>query len=378
MSRSLMVIAGEVSGDMHAAAVVRAMKDRAPDLAVWGIGGDELRKSGVEILHGVNEMAVMGLPEVLAKYSFFKGVYDEILREVDKRKPDAALLVDYPGFNLRIAEALHQRGIKVIYYVCPQVWAWHRSRIPRMARIIDRLIVIFPFEVDVFKGTGLKADFVGHPLVDEIAKFKQEPLDQLPFEGTRRIALLPGSREQEIRRILPAMWKAATLLCQTENNVSFLIAAQSSASAEVITDVIAQEDFTPERIEIVTGKTRQVLRQSRAAFVTSGTATVEATCLDCPMTIVYKTAWLTYTLGRLLVKVPYIGMVNLLAGKLLCPELLQNEATPQALAESIRPLLSDTPAYHTMINGLNEVAASLGQPGAAARAAEIVCSSLGT
>ncbi|HNX53314.1 MAG TPA: hypothetical protein PLD51_05495, partial [Pontiellaceae bacterium] len=209
--KSLLVIAGEDSGDMHAADVVRALKEKRSDLTVWGIGGDKLRAEGMELLHDTREMDVLGIVEVLKRYPFFKRTFNEVLVEADKRRPDAALLVDYPGFNLRLARELKKRGIKVLYYVCPQVWAWNRGRIPKMAETIDRLMVIFPFEVDVFKGVDLKVDFVGHPMVDELREFREKAAEPLPWNGKKKIALLPGSRKQEIIYILPRLLEAAQL-----------------------------------------------------------------------------------------------------------------------------------------------------------------------
>ena len=180
MKRSILVIAGEVSGDLHAAKAVRALKVRAPETTFWGIGGDDLRAEGVELLQHTDQMGVMGIVEVLKQYSFFKGVMKQVLDEVDQRKPDAALLVDYPGFNLRLAAELKKRGVKVYYYISPKVWAWNKKRIPKMAQVIDRLMVIFPFEVEVFKGSGLQVDFVGNPLVAQIDDFISSDWKKLP------------------------------------------------------------------------------------------------------------------------------------------------------------------------------------------------------
>ena len=184
--KSLLVIAGEDSGDMHAADVIHALKQTRADITVWGIGGEKLRAEGMELLHDTREMDVMGFVEVFKRYPFFKRTFDEVLAEADKRKPEAALLVDYPGFNLRLARELKKRGIKVLYYVCPQVWAWNRGRIPKMAKIIDRLMVIFPFEVEVFKDVDLKVDFVGHPMVDELREFRTKEPEPLPW-GERKL-----------------------------------------------------------------------------------------------------------------------------------------------------------------------------------------------
>jgi len=358
--KSLLVIAGEVSGDMHAAKAVRNLQQLDPDLEVWGIGGDELRKCGMEQLYGVADMAVMGLSEVLRRYGFFKKVFAEMCREAEKRRPDAILLVDYPGFNLRFAKYAHELGLTVIYYICPQVWAWHRSRIPAMARIVNRLLVIFPFETEVFSGTGLRVDFVGHPLVDECRRALAEPEQKLPWDaGKRRVALLPGSRKQEVARILPVMIDAATHLGETNSAISFILAAPSEEIAAEARSIIASGNSTSQ-FEVVTGQTREILRQARVAMVASGTATIEAALMGCPMVVIYRTTWLTYLLGRMLVQVPHIGMVNIVAGREICPEFIQHAATGSTIAEAVGQLLNDNARWKTMCAELREVATKLG------------------
>ncbi len=372
MSKSVLVIAGEVSGDMHAAALVRAVRARNPDIRFFGIGGDELRAAGMEILHDVREMAVMGLAEVLKRYGFFRRVFREMVSVAAERRPDAVLLIDYPGFNLRFAREASRLGLKVVYYVCPQVWAWHRSRIAQMARDVDRLIVIFPFEPAVFSGTGLRVDFVGHPLVEATSAALLEPLSPLPWRGEPRVALLPGSRLQEVERILPVMAQAAAIL-EKAVGAAFLVASPSEAIAAAVRRVAPAIP----RCEIVVGQTRQVLRQAKAAMVASGTATVETAMMNCPMIVVYRTSAITYTLGRMLVKVPNIGMVNIIAGRTICPEFIQGAATPRALADAITPLLSDTPPRSDMLQGLAQVRQALGTGGAAEKAAEILLQEVG-
>jgi lipid-A-disaccharide synthase len=370
--KSVLVIAGEVSGDMHAAALVRAVRKKNPDVRFFGIGGDELRAAGMEIVVDSREMAVMGLAEVIKRYGFFKRVFAQMVELARTRKPDAVLLVDYPGFNLRFAEKAREMGLKVVYYVCPQVWAWHRSRIQKMARIVNRLIVIFPFEPAVFKDTDLKVDFVGHPLVEVAEKALAEPLKNLPWKGEVKIALLPGSRHQEIDRILPPMISAAALLEKKVQGAAFIIASPSEEIAAKVRHILSAQADKPARCEIVVGETRQVLRQARAAMVASGTATIETALMGCPMIVVYKTSPITYFFGRMLVKVPNIGMVNVVAGRQLCPELIQHAATPEALAGAMMPLIEDTPERDAMMVGLEQVRQSLGQGGAAERAGEIL------
>ncbi|MGA1193267.1 MAG: lipid-A-disaccharide synthase [Kiritimatiellia bacterium] len=375
---NLLVVAGEISGDMHAGAVIEAFRKSGGGGAVevWGIGGDRLQAQGAEILHHVRDMSVLGLVEVLKRYGFFRRVFAEILREVDRRRPRAALLIDYPGFNLRLAAELKKRGVKVIYYVCPQVWAWHRSRIPKMAKIIDHLLVIFPFEVEVFAGTGLQVDFVGHPLVEEAAKVFAGPPVVVPWPGTQHIALLPGSRRQELERLLPAMLRAGALLERERPDAGFVLAAASPEIKDLAQRIIDSEPEKPVKLTVVEGQTRHVLRQARAAWVASGTATLETALMECPMVVVYKTAALTYEVGRRVIRVPHLGMVNLLAGRELCPEVIQHAVTPDRLVKMIDPLIDDTPERAAMVEGLRKVKASLGDGGAATRVAEIVTSAL--
>ncbi len=377
MSRSVLVIAGEVSGDQRAAEVIRAVRARQPDIRFWGIGGPEMRAAGATTRHDIRDMAVMGLVEVLRRYAFFHRVFNEMVAAAETERPDAVLLVDYPGFNLRFAAQMKKRGIKVIYYICPQVWAWHRARIPKMAQIVDRLLAIFPFEPEVFAGTKLKVDFVGHPLVDAALAARAAPPQPLPWQGAPRIALLPGSRRQEIERILPALVQAAALIQRQKPDASFILAAPSEAVATIVRATLARLGGGPASCDIVVDQTREVLRQARAALVASGTATLETALMGCPMLVVYRTSWPTYWIGRQLISVSHIGMVNLIAGRTLCPEFIQHDATPEKLAAGLLPLLGETPERAAQLAGLAEVAAKLGAPGAATRAAALLLAELG-
>ena len=369
--KSLLVIAGEDSGDMHAADVIAALKEKRSDLSFWGIGGDKLRAAGVETLHDTQEMDVLGFAEVLAKYSFFKSVFDEVLAEVDKRKPDAALLIDYPGFNLRLAKELKQRGVKVLYYVCPQVWAWNRGRIPKMAKIIDRLMVIFPFEVEVFNAVDLKVDFVGHPMVDELRAFRETEPAPIPWTGEKKIALLPGSRKQEIRYILSPLLEAAQLMEESRSDVSFVIPVPERRIAWV-EEILQKAKKAPRNISIVVGKSREVLKQADAAFVASGTATLEAALLGCPTVLVYKTSGFNYAIGRMLIKIPWLGIANVISGKEIMPERIQQRMRPIELVATMDPLMNNTPARTAMLENFQTLEKELGAGSPAARIAEII------
>ncbi len=373
--KSVMIIAGEISGDLHAAALVRAVQKRDSSIQFFGIGGEELEKTGMELFRHTREMAVLGLSEVLQKYFFFKRTFREMLSILEERRPDAVLLVDYPGFNLRFAARARALGITVVYYICPQVWAWNRGRISFMARNVDRLISIFPFEADVFKGTKLKVDFAGHPLVSPAAAARSEPLFPLPWDGEPRVAILPGSRKQEIKLILPVMVRAAEILRKRFPRSGFIIASASKEATGWIEETLSAMGLTG-KFTIISDKTRQILRQAKAAWVASGTATIEAALMGCPMAVIYRTAPLTYLAGRMLIRVPFLGMVNIVAGKLVCPEFIQHNARPDKMALALEPLVTDSRARSEMVGELDRVRDILGAPGAEERAAKILLQEL--
>jgi lipid-A-disaccharide synthase len=368
--KNILLVAGEVSGDMHAARLVRALQRQHNALRFWGIGGEELQALGMECLYDVDEMSVLGLSEVIQRYPFFRRVFRRMCREALQRRPDAVILVDYPGFNLRFAEWAHRQGFRTVYYICPQVWAWHRSRMEKMAEILDLLLVIFPFEKDLFAGRGLDVEFVGHPLVDKAQAVRAAPPVSLPWTDRPKVALLPGSRKQEISRMLPVMLSAAGRVRRKMGGGSALVAAPNQFikdfAGEILRGMPEQEQTG---IRIVPGQTRRILQQADAAMVASGTATIEAALMRCPMVVVYKTAWLTYLLGRMLVRVPHIGMVNVVAGCELCPEFIQHRAEPRALAEALLSIIDDSPVRRHMLNGLRQVAQELGRPQGLDRAA---------
>lgn len=371
----LLLVAGEVSGDMHAAGLLNAIRERHPGVECFGIGGDALAAAGMEIVRHVREMAAMGLSEVLPKLFFYGRVLDEMTRLARERRPDAVILVDYPDFNLRLAARARKLGLKTIYYICPQVWAWRRSRISVMARTIDRLITIFPFEPGVFAGTGLQVDYVGHPLTDEAANVFRNPPAELPWRGEPRVAMLPGSRTHVIERMLPLFADAARLLKARLGGASFIAAAPSDEIAGVMRRILPGD--AREFIDVVGGRTRDILRTASAAMVSSGTATVETAMMRCPMVIAYRMSPVTFFLAKRLVSVERIGMVNIIAGRTLCPEFIQDQATPEAIAGGIGGLLADPAAVGAMQDGFREVAEKLGPPGAHRRAAQLVLQAIG-
>ncbi len=374
MKRRLLVVTGEVSGEMHAAGVIRELRRREPDLEISGTGGDAMRGEGVEVLHDVADMAVVGGTEAVAKFFRLRRIFFDLLARVRKDPPDAVLLVDYPGFNLRFAQRVHALGVRTVYYICPQVWAWRRSRIPLMTRCLDRLITIFPFEPELFDPEALRVDFAGHPLADETRRLLDEPAPDLPWQdGAPRIALLPGSRMQELRGLMPVLWPAAALMEAREPQSAFILAAASENDAETLRRFIEQWSGTgPRRWRVVSGMTRQVLHQADAAVIASGTATLEAAFMDCPTVIAYRTGRITYALGRRLVQVRHIGIVNILANREVCPELLQNDCRPERIADALLPLANATPQRRRMRDAMREVVEALGEGNAYASAAGMI------
>lgn len=366
--RSILIIAGEVSGDMHAANMIRRVRADAAasggEIRFWGIGGDEMAAEGVELLYHVRDMAVLGLSEVLRRYFFFRRVFHHMLEQMDADPPDALLLVDYPGFNLRFAKQAKKRGHNVLYYISPQVWAWKASRIPQMAKYIDRLMVILPFEVDVFKGHDLQVDFVGHPLVEETANALNAPETALAWgqgDGLK-IALLPGSRTQEIERILPVLLEVV----QGLDGVRPLIGAVSDEAVPLL------KSIAPD-IPIAVGKAREIMRQADFGLVASGTATLEAALMECPHVVVYRTAAFTWWVGSRVVKLPFIGLVNIVANRELSKEFLQDEANPDAIRRFLRPIFCDSAKLRLMKGELKSVRTMLDVGGDRSKIEGIIC-----
>lgn len=363
----ILIVAGELSGDAHGARVLRALKQLKPGLSAWGFGGDLLAAEGMEIKEHIRDLSVMGIWEVLKRYGYFKKIFADLVSEVKILKPDLVLLVDYPGFNLRLAAALKGLGIPVIQYICPQVWAWKKNRIPKMDQVLDGLICIFPFEPKVFEGCRLPVHYCGHPMVEETAAVTADA----GWGPGKKLALVPGSRLQEIQRIFIPMLESATLLKKLEPDLQIRIPAADAACETCMLELITTHpDLAP--VEIISGGMRALVKGADAALVTSGTATLETALLGTPMIIVYKTSALTYAIGKRVVKVPFIGMVNLVAEREVSPEFIQDAARPQAMCEAVFPLLSDTPERTRMLGGLQEVRERLVDDQGGAAVAEVL------
>lgn len=370
----ILISAGEVSGDTHAAALLHALRaQHLGPIAVRGIGGDALRAEGAELIFHTDQTAIVGVWEVLSNFRFLLRMTRAMHRELETWQPDLVLTVDYPGFNLRLARHAHRHGFTTVHYISPKVWAWGPGRIPAMARDIDHLITIFPFETACFAGAGLRITFAGHPLVDSACATWAAPEAPLPWQSGRRIAILPGSRASEIALLLPDILAAAARLEKELGTCSFLIPTATAAMRRLCEEVTARCGQKPTSLAFVDGQAQQVLRQAEAAAVASGTATLEASLMRCPTVLVYRVPRIPARLLRWITRrAGFLGLVNIVAGHAVMPELLQEEVTPEAIAAHLRRYLTDPAACTQMRAEMDAVNAALGEGRAAERAARAV------
>lgn len=358
-SRPLRVLisAGEASGEMYGAALLDSLRRLAPEcgyssVECFGLGGELMRAAGCETIVDAHDVAVVGLFEVLSHLPKIYGEFHRLLAEVDRRKPDVAVLIDFPDWNFRLAKELHRRGIKVVYYVSPQLWAWRKGRIKLVQRDVSKMLVIFPFEQEFYRSHGVEAEFVGHPL----GEVERPALPDNLADDRLRIALLPGSRRKEILMNLPIMLQAASLL---PRGTEFLIPTASTINRDWLSELVTQHAGPVADSVTITSDARLTLAASRAAVVASGTATVEAAVIGTPFAMVYRLSPVTFALGKWLVNVPFFGMVNLIAERLVVPELIQDGFTPERVSSEVESLLEDGPRRSQMISDLAEVRARL-------------------
>ncbi len=354
---TILLSAGEPSGDLHGASVARALRARWPDARLFGLGGPQMVAAGVELLADFHDLAVMGFAEVVSRLPFFLRLLGRVKAEMAARGTALVLPIDYPGFNMRLAQAARAQRRPVLYYIAPQVWAWHRSRIRHLARVADRLAVILPFEEPIFHEAGANVRFVGHPLLDAAApspaadRFRPS----LGLTDGPILAVFPGSRRQEVAKHLALFAEAATRVRAARPHVQPVIARSPSVPAELYRGA----DF-PQTID-----GRALLAHAQAALVKSGTTTLEAALAGTPMVIAYRTSPLTFALARRLVRVEHIGLVNLVAGERLVPEFVQHEARPGALVDAVSPFLTPGPARQAVVSGLARVREALRAPDSA-------------
>ena len=369
-----MIIAGEASGDLHGSKLVYAMREKNRNLFFFGIGGKALKDAGVRIVVDASQLAVVGLTEVFSKIpSLFRGmsVSKKLLKGL---KPDLLIIIDFPDFNLNVAAAAKKTGIPVLYYISPQLWAWRSGRVNKIKKLVDHVAVILPFEADFYKRHKVRVSFVGHPLLD--THLAPDELLTTALGGEIPvIGLLPGSRDREIARLLPVMLQSARILLKRDKNIKFIISAASSVRRKFV-EAIVEEHKGEHHFELVSEPVESVLKRSRLAVVASGTATLEAAIYGVPMIIVYKMSPVTYWLGRMLVRsrVKNFGLVNLIAGRGISPELLQGEVTPKKIADMSFEILNDDLGLEKTKNELLGIKDLLGGPGASKRVADIALS----
>jgi len=367
----VLIVAGEASADLHGSHLVAALKRLDPRLTFWGIGGPRLQEAGVRILFNSSDMAVVGLTEVVSRLATVTRAYLTLKTLLRKNRPVLLILMDYPDFNLRLACAAKQFRIPVLYYISPQVWAWRKGRVETIRRCVDRMAVILPFEKEFYRERGLHVEHVGHPLLEEI------PTD-LDGEKVRTelgllqaspvLALLPGSRKEEVTNLLPVMIQAAERIRSRHARLKCLLPRASTIPPELIDGLLEETSLD---VQVIQGDVYRVLKACDLALVASGTATLEAAILGTPMVIVYRVSSFSYWIGRMVISVPFIGLVNLVAGEKVVPELIQDDVTPERLAREAMDILDHDDRLREMARKLRALRETLGQGSASGRTARI-------
>lgn len=367
----ILIVTGEASGDLHGANLATAIQALRPDARLFGVGGARMKAAGVELVHGIERLDVIGLLG-FAQVRAVARTYRALSRLLRREPFDVVVLIDNPGLNLRLSRVAARAGHRVVYYIAPQVWAWHPGRIRQIARTVRRMLVILPFEEGLFRSAGIPCDFVGHPLLDAMAPSydRVELRKRFGLETDAPvIGLLPGSREKEVRSLLPVMLEAAQHLRHSYPGIGIVVAQASSIPNGCITTLAEGSGL---EVRVIRDQPNEVMAVSDLLLVASGTATLQAAVIGTPMVIVYRLPWLTYWIARCLVTVDCIGLVNIVAGRRIVPELIQHEAIPERLYEEAARLLRDRAACDEMRAALRAVRQSLGEAGASRRAAELV------
>ena len=373
MAKRIYFVAGEASGDEHGAALMRSLRDLAPNCEFFGRGGPRMKSiAGTTFVNWIADAAVIGLWEVVKHYPYFRKQFAAALDEIAAMKPEAVVLIDYPGFNLRLARTLRARSRQpeIIYYISPQVWAWNRGRIGKMARYLDLMLCIFPFEADLYNSSGLRTIFVGHPMIENLAGRRTgEPRDP------NLVGLFPGSRSREVRKNFPVMLATAEKIAAGRSPVRFEVAAASQKIADELKGIVRNSSLR-DRITIVTGDSTGAMQRCFAGMIASGTATLEATYFRLPFVLVYRVSWPTSLAARLLIRTKHVGISNILAGREIVPEFLQQNARPAAIAEAVLHLMNDPARRTQMLADFDAVIARLGDTGASKKAAREILAEL--
>jgi lipid-A-disaccharide synthase len=370
-AKKIMIVAGEASGDLHGGNLVQAMRRIDPSLRFYGIGGKKMQSTGVELIANSSDMAVVGLTEVLSKLGMILKVMAQMKTLLKETSPDLIILIDYPDFNLPLAKAAKKNGVKVFYYISPQVWAWRRGRIGKIKKIVDKMAVILPFEASLYNKAGVDATFVGHPLLDAVkTKYsRKEALHRFGLsEGITTVGILPGSRQSEVVRLLPEMLKAAEIIEKKLKPVQFVLPLADTLDIIFVSHIIERSPVT---VRIIRDEVYDVIGCADIVMVASGTATLETALMETPMIVIYKVSAPSYYVGKMVINVDHIGLVNIIAGKTIVPELIQDEASPENIANEVINILTDRVRMNDMKAELSKIRDMLGSPGAAERTARI-------
>jgi lipid-A-disaccharide synthase len=368
---NIMIIAGEVSGDMHGAALIHELKKLNHDIRILGIGGNLMRREGANLHYHIDRMAFLGFVEVVKHIPFMKQVQTELIDTVIKQNIRTVILIDYPGFNLNIAKKLKSLNVKLIYYISPQVWAWGRNRVDKIKHLVDKMIVVFPFEKEIYEKAGVDVEYVGHPLMEIIGEHKflskSELYGKFQLNSSKDILLvMPGSRKQEVEKIFPDSIKAAEVLAR-DYNLQIVVSASQNISEEFLLNAAKKSNF-----KVITGYTYDLMKYSKFGIIKSGTSTLEAAIFQLPMIIIYKTSSLTYFIGKKLIKLKNIGMANIILNEEVVPELIQNDVSSQNIITKSKEILSNSGLYDNIKLKLGLVKEKLGENGASKKAAQII------
>jgi len=375
-SKKIMLVAGEVSGDLHGAHLIEAIQKIDPEIQFFGVGGERLKEKGMRLLHSIHSLSIVGISEAFRKWKTILNIFRELKEAMEREAPNLLLLIDSPEFNLRLAGVARRKGIPVLYYISPQIWAWRPGRVKTIAKRVRKMVVFFSFEEPLYRAAGVDVEWVGHPLLDIVkpSLSREEALEQFGIDPEQKtVALLPGSRLEEVIRLLPPMLTSAAYLQREIPTLQFILPLAPGISGIDLYPLL-RDTFVP--ITVVNGYNYDVMALSDLIITASGTATLEAAILGKPMIILYKVSSLTYWVGRALIRVKHIGLVNLIAGREIAKELLQDEVRPEKIAEEALRLLKNPERYAKTVESLAEVRQALGEPGAADRAARIVLSLL--
>jgi lipid-A-disaccharide synthase len=370
-NNNLMMIAGEISGDLHGASLIKELKKLDQGINIFGIGGDKMQDAGMQITFHINRMAFLGFVEVVKHIPFIKKVQRKLLELVKAKNINTVVLIDYPGFNLSIAKKLKRLNVKIVYYISPQIWAWGSARINKIKKLVNKMLVVFPFEESLYSNQNVDVEFVGHPLLERLKEYdflsKEKLFEKYDLDRNKEILLiLPGSREQEVKHIFPEVIKAAVKLAG-EFNLQVITACSSNIDENLFYKITEVGNF-----KVIKGDTYNLLKNSKFGIVKSGTSTLEAGLFQLPMVIVYKTSISTYWIGKSLIRVDQIGMANIICGEKVVPELIQNQVREKTIYEECKKILADKKLYETIKNKFGLIKEKLGTVGASAKAALLI------